>query len=307
MVEYKLNKAHERREDMKFFVVDAFAEVPFLGNPAGVVILGPNDSLSEDVMQNIAKEVRFSETAFVKAKNDKEFAIRYFTTVAEVDLCGHATIASFKVLEYLGLVKQGCIYKAHTRAGIIDISIEEGIVMMEQATPSLGDELDVDEISKIANLLGISEEDIGDRMYNLKPKIVSTGLWDLLIPVKSRDILFSLSPDFEGISEYCRRNEIVSFHVFTLDEDRALANCRDFAPLYGIPEESATGTANGALIYYLFKHGIVELERIYEIIQGETMGRSSNIFGKVQLKDGVYKAYVGGNAKIVIEGKLLPL
>uniref|UniRef100_A0A7V4KB41 PhzF family phenazine biosynthesis protein n=2 Tax=Fervidobacterium pennivorans TaxID=93466 RepID=A0A7V4KB41_FERPE len=290
---------------MKFFVVDAFTKAPFLGNPAGVVILGPEDTLNESVMQNIAKEVKFSETAFVKAKNDKEFDLRYFTPVAEVDLCGHATIASFKVLEYLGLVKQGFIYKAHTRAGIIDISIEEGIVMMEQATPSLGDELDVDEISKIANFLGISKEDIGDRIYNLKPKIVSTGLWDLLIPVKSKDILFSLSPDFEGISEYCRKNEIVSFHVFTLDEDKAVANCRDFAPLYGIPEESATGTANGALIYYLYKYGIVDPERIYEIIQGETMGRRSNIFAKVHLKDGVYKAYVGGNAKIVIEGNLL--
>ena len=290
---------------MKFFVVDAFTKAPFLGNPAGVVILGPEDTLNESVMQNIAKEVKFSETAFVKAKNDREFDLRYFTPVAEVDLCGHATIASFKVLEYLGLVKQGFIYKAHTRAGIIDISIEEGIVMMEQATPSLGDELDVDEISKIANFLGISKEDIGDRIYNLKPKIVSTGLWDLLIPVKSKDILFSLSPDFEGISEYCRKNEIVSFHVFTLDEDKAVANCRDFAPLYGIPEESATGTANGALIYYLYKYGIVDPERIYEIIQGETMGRRSNIFAKVHLKDGVYKAYVGGNAKIVIEGNLL--
>jgi len=290
---------------MKFFVVDAFTKAPFLGNPAGVVILGPENTLNENVMQNIAKEVRFSETAFVKAKNDKEFDLRYFTPVAEVDLCGHATIASFKVLEYLGLVKQGFIYKAHTRAGIIDISLEEGIVMMEQATPSLGDELDIDEISKIANILGISEDDLGDSVYNLKPKVVSTGLWDLLIPVKSKDILFSLSPDFEGISEYCRKNEIVSFHVFTLDEDRALANCRDFAPLYGIPEESATGTANGALIYYLYKHGIVEPERTYEIIQGETMGRRSNIFAKVHLKDGVYKAYVGGNAKIVIEGNLL--
>lgn len=290
---------------MNFFVVDAFTQAPFLGNPAGVVILGPKDTLDENVMQNIAKEVRFSETAFVKAKNDKEFVLRYFTPVAEVDLCGHATIASFKVLEYLGLVNQGCIYKAHTRAGTIDISIEKGIVMMEQATPSLGDELDTNEISRIANILGISQKDIGDSEYNLKPKVVSTGLWDLLIPVKSRDILLSLSPDFEEISEYCRMNEIVSFHVFTLDEDRALANCRDFAPLYGIPEESATGTANGALIYYLYKYGIVEPEKIYEIIQGETMGRKSNIFAKVHFKDGVYKAYVGGNAKIVIEGNLL--
>ncbi|AMW32134.1 phenazine biosynthesis protein PhzF family [Fervidobacterium changbaicum] len=290
---------------MKFFVADAFTNKPFLGNPAGVVILENQDNLSDSVMQNIAKEVRFSETAFVRSISKDEFDIRYFTPVAEVDLCGHATIGSFKVLEYLELVKAGCVYKAHTRAGIIDVSIEEGKVMMEQATPVMGEELEMDDIKKVAELLGIEEDEIGDRKYTLKPQAVSTGLWDLIVPVKSKQTLFSLSPDFDSISDYCRINNIVSFHIFTLDETRALANCRDFAPLYGIPEESATGTANGALIYYLYKHGIVEPEKMYEVIQGETMNRMSNIFAKVHLKDGVYKAYVGGDAKIVIEGSLL--
>jgi len=290
---------------MKFFVVDAFTDKAFTGNPAGVVLLENTESLSKETMQKIAQEVRFSETAFVKQKSENEFLILYFTPISEVDLCGHATIASFKVLQYIGIVNENQIYKVHTRAGIIDVFIENQIIMMEQAEPSIWDELETEDILEISQLLGISIEDIGDEKIIIKPRVVSTGLWDLMIPVKSKQILFSLSPDYEGISNYCKLHSIVSFHVFTLDEVNAFANCRDFAPLYGIPEEAATGTANGALIYYLFKLGIVEAEKTYEIIQGESMGRPSNIFAKVHLKDSIYKAYVGGNAKIIIEGNLM--
>ncbi|WP_448374451.1 PhzF family phenazine biosynthesis protein [Fervidobacterium sp.] len=290
---------------MKFFVVDAFADKAFSGNPAGVVLLENTESLSKEIMQKIAQEVRFSETAFVKQKSENEFLILYFTPVSEIDLCGHATIASFKVLQHLGIAKEEQIYKVHTRVGVIDVSIEKEIILMEQAEPSIGDELETEDILEISQLLGISIEEIGDEKVIIKPRVISTGLWDLIIPVKSKQILFSLSPDYEGISDYCKLHNIVSFHVFTLDEVNAFANCRDFAPLYGIPEEAATGTANGALIYYLSKLGIVEAEKTYEIIQGESMGRPSNIFAKVHLKDNIYKAYVGGSAKIIIEGNLM--
>ncbi|WP_448376767.1 PhzF family phenazine biosynthesis protein [Fervidobacterium sp.] len=290
---------------MKFFVVDAFTDKAFSGNPAGVVLLENTESLSKEIMQKIAQEVRFSETAFVKQKSENEFLILYFTPVSEIDLCGHATIASFKVLQHLGIAKEEQIYKVHTRVGVIDVSIEKEIILMEQAEPSIGDELETEDILEISQLLGISIEEIGDEKVIIKPRVISTGLWDLIIPVKSKQILFSLSPDYEGISDYCKLHNIVSFHVFTLDEVNAFANCRDFAPLYGIPEEAATGTANGALIYYLSKLGIVEAEKTYEIIQGESMGRPSNIFAKVHLKDNIYKAYVGGSAKIIIEGNLM--
>ena len=80
---------------MKFFIVDAFTDQPFGGNPAGVVLLESDTFPKEELMLQIAAELRYSETAFIQRHTDKEFSIRYFTPKAEVDLCGHATIASF--------------------------------------------------------------------------------------------------------------------------------------------------------------------------------------------------------------------
>jgi len=292
---------------MRLFIVDAFTDKPFTGNQAGVVVL-EDDEVSTQTMQSLAAELRYSETAFVRKSEvdgDADFELLYFTPVSEIELCGHATIASFSVLRHLGMATAGHVYRASTKAGIMEITVESDIVMMEQGEPQCGEPLSADEITQIAKLLGIDTEEIGDERFALLPAPVTTGLWDLMIPVRHKATLFSITPDFDGIEEYSRANEIVSFHVFTLDENRALANCRDFAPLYGIPEESATGTANGALIYYLFDRGIVEAEKTYKIIQGETMNRASEIHAKVSLKGNMYRASVGGKAKIIAEGNLL--
>jgi len=293
---------------MRLFIVDAFTDKPFTGNQAGVVVLEDGDEVSIQTMQSLAAELRYSETAFVRKSEvdgDADFELLYFTPVSEIELCGHATIASFSVLRHLGMATAGHVYRASTKAGIMEITVESDIVMMEQGEPQCGEPLSADEITQIAKLLGIDTEEIGDERFALLPAPVTTGLWDLMIPVRHKATLFSITPDFDGIEEYSRANEIVSFHVFTLDENRALANCRDFAPLYGIPEESATGTANGALIYYLFDRGIVEAEKTYKIIQGETMNRASEIHAKVSLKGNMYRASVGGKAKIIAEGNLL--
>lgn len=288
---------------METYIVDAFTNKPFFGNPAGVVLLNNEHTISKEIMQLIAKELRFSETAFVKRKSENEFTILFFTPTSEIDLCGHATIAAFTVLREKGYVKTGN-YTMNSRAGRLEILVENTSVYMEQAEPKMGEYLEIEVIEYLAEILGINLEDIGDEKYKLLPAPVTTGLWDLIVPVKSKKVLFAISPDFEKISDFCRENEIVSIHVFTLNEEKALANCRDFAPLYGIPEESATGTANGALGYYLFKNGIIDLNTTYKIIQGESMGRMSEIYVRIYTKDNSYRSYVGGTGKVLFEGVL---
>ena len=101
---------------MKFYIVDAFTDTLFGGNPAGVVILPDgSDFPSDEIMVKTAAELRYSETAFIKRINEKEFNIRYFTPAAEVDLCGHATIGSFKALLHAGYVEDNGNYINHTR------------------------------------------------------------------------------------------------------------------------------------------------------------------------------------------------
>ena len=85
---------------MRYYVVDAFTDQPFGGNPAGVVLLESERFPEEKLMLQIAAELRYSETAFIRRHSDKEFTIRYFTPKAEVELCGHATIASFYLLHH---------------------------------------------------------------------------------------------------------------------------------------------------------------------------------------------------------------
>ena len=109
---------------MKYYIVDAFTDKPFGGNPAGVVLLDGSSFPNERLMLQIAAELRYSETAFVRQDSEKEFTIRYFTPMAEVELCGHATIASFALLHReLGITGQ-CL--CHTNAG--DISVKAVMV-----------------------------------------------------------------------------------------------------------------------------------------------------------------------------------
>ena len=117
---------------MRYYIVDAFTDQPFGGNPAGVVLLDGNSFPSETLMLQIAAELRYSETAFVRRNSEKEFNIRYFTPMAEVELCGHATIASFALMHRkLGLTGR-CL--CHTKAG--DISVEAGPRVLMQMTAS---------------------------------------------------------------------------------------------------------------------------------------------------------------------------
>lgn len=121
---------------MKFYIVDAFTDTVFGGNPAGVVILPDGaDFPSDETMVKTAAELRYSETAFIKKINDKEFKIRYFTPAAEVDLCGHATIGSFKALLHGGYISDNASYINHTLAGDLNIDIKDGFVLMDMASP----------------------------------------------------------------------------------------------------------------------------------------------------------------------------
>ena len=120
---------------MKFYIVDAFTDTLFGGNPAGVVILGNADFPEAEVMRKTAAELRYSETAFIKQTGEKEFNIRYFTPAAEVDLCGHATIGAFFALADAGLVNFGASYINNTLAGRLNIVLTDGAVLMDMAVP----------------------------------------------------------------------------------------------------------------------------------------------------------------------------
>ena len=277
---------------MKYYIVDAFTDKPFGGNPAGVVLLDSDNFPKEELMLNIAAELRFSETAFVRRHSAQEFTIRYFTPKAEVDLCGHAMIASFSLLHHKGLAYGQCL--CHTKAD--DLHIEAGEkVLMQMAKPHIV--AAIADTEEIYQALGVK-----DYRPAMAVQIVSTGLPDIMIPLPDVATLQGLQPDMEAISAITKKHDAVSFHVFAFDNDGYTAHVRDFAPLYDIPEESATGTANASLTYYLQQCGCLGKEAECAFLQGEAMGRPSVVATRIQ-SDG--NIFVGGTAAVEAEGVLM--
>ena len=285
---------------MKFYIVDAFSKEVFGGNPAGVVIFENNESfLSADVMCKIASEVRYSETAFLKINKDNKFEIRYFTTTSEVDLCGHATIATFVVLRDLKYVQNGKQYYCDTKAGEITVSVELDGIFMSMAKPKIIDTItDENEIEKLYEVMGMDYKQA--KPHDMLPKIISTGLPDIILPVENIDILNNSKVDFEKLTELSKEYNVVGVHAFAIGEDypSVTSHCRNYAPLYEIDEESATGTANGALTYYLLQEQKITDKALY--MQGETMKRPSYISARIingQIE-------IGGDGVILSSGVL---
>ena len=138
----------------------------------------------------------------------------------------------------------------------------------------------------------------------LLPQKVSTGLTDIMMPVADEAELEKIAPDFPALTEHSRRYNVVGVHAFTVNTADGMIRARNFAPLYDIDEEAATGTSNGALVYYLYRHGLVELDKVYTVVQGEKMGRPSMISAQVILKDGLPFVKVGGPAVTLVRGEI---
>jgi PhzF family phenazine biosynthesis protein len=284
---------------MEIFIVDAFTNQLFGGNQAGVVILGRNEAFPEEaVMQKIAAELKHSETAFVKEINPNTFQIRYFTPNNEIELCGHATISSFTVLRNEKKLAPGD-YMIHTLAGNYSIIIEADQIWMEMAKGELLKRLTKEESIEIYEALGLH---IHDKPEDLSPCIVSTGLSDILLPVGSKENLNLAKLNRNAVIEISKKYNVVGIHMFYYaGVSEATAFCRNFAPLYDIDEEAATGTSNGALTFYLSTMGLIKEKEESIFVQGESMGKPSVIRSRIVDS---HTIYIGGNAVISISGKL---
>lgn len=278
---------------MEYYVVDAFTEQPGGGNAAGVVLLGEGRFPDAQIMQEIAAELRFSETAFVQQNAPCEFSTRYFTPVGEVDICGHATIAAFGLMLQLGILFQGEKCLNHTLAGDLQI-VAGNPVMMQMAIPRRIVTLnDKHLLKRIGDIFGIIPEQIP-----YSPEIISAGLPDIILPLCNLETLQSLQPDMAALSQLSEELHVVGVHAFAMDESDYTAHVRNFAPRYGIDEESATGTSNAALTYYLWQHHLITIPFECHFIQGEAMGKPSIITTVLTEKDRYCKVVVGGRCYI---------
>lgn len=274
---------------MSLYKLTSFPKTEFGGNEAGVYL--DADNLTKKEMLQIAKDVNFSETAFVMKSNKADFRVRFFTPLHEIDLCGHATIATFNLLRDLKLIKLGT-YTQETKAGILSLIIKKDEVYMEQPLPMFYEVLEENELNTCFSNRNFINK-------TLPIQVVSTGMKEIFLPVKDVETLNELKPDFEEIIEFSIKHNVIGIHAFALSED-VDAYGRNFAPIVGINEESATGTSNGALGCYLYKY--VNKKEEYILRQGYSMNLPSEIKTDLEYTDNeITRVFVGGTAKIINE------
>jgi PhzF family phenazine biosynthesis protein len=285
------------------YKINAFTNTCTGGNPAGLVINPPQ--LTDDQMKRITIRLQVSETAFLQPSNHADYHVRFFAPEMEVDLCGHATIATFYTLATKGYltIETGIIrLTQETNVGIlpIEITMDHGKptqVMMIQTTPIIKD-LSYS-YKEIASILNIKSTDIDT---SLPKQMVSTGLFTLPICIRSFNTLKKIKPDYTKIKSFCQLHAIGSWHVFTYEtkEPTSIYHARNFAPLYGINEDPVTGTANGAVTYLLHHHNIITTNKnICE--QGDIINHPGRV--RVELYNDQVK--VGGTAYLLEEKEII--
>ena len=276
------------------YVMSAFSKDNKGGNKAGVVL--NRAELTTSQKMGIAKELGYSETAFVTDSDVADYKIEYFTPTDEVPLCGHATIATFALLYHLKMLEKED-YTIETKAGILRMKIsEDGMIFMEQNKPEYLDYLEPEEFEGGLETQWISKDQA--------IQIVTTGLKDIIMPIDSVEHLAELKPDHKVMAEVSEELKVVGVHAFAFTEDAEItAICLNFAPLFGIDEESATGTANCALASYLFRHYKKKQQYIFE--QGYNLGQISRIVVNVVAEnDEIQEIFVGGYGYLVCEKEI---
>lgn len=276
------------------YIARAFCHGSLGGNPAGIIIVDREHPFTPAQMQSIAKELNFSETVFISSAEPHSYKALYFTPTSPIDFCGHATLAAFGVLKQLGLVGDK-VYSLDTRAGRCEVTLKDRLIFLSQPLPVFGEEIGETEITSI----------LGDFVSTgeLHPRIVSTGLRDIFVQVQDEKSLQSLKPNLKLMSELNKRTDTIGMHVFSLDPpgSAAIAHCRNFAPLHGIDEESATGSSNGALACYLFEKGVLPPGSEHKLLfrQGDNLNAPSDIYIHLKVREGkIEKVECGGEVVV---------
>ena len=267
--------------------LSAFPKEPHGGNPAGVVVNA--DLLNENDMQEIAKRIGYSETAFVSKSTNADFLLRFFTPLSEVALCGHATIATFNLLRDLNMIEEG-FYTQETKVGILKLEVKKDMVYMEQVPPIYGEFIDPIEIKNC-----FSDNNFINKLYPIR--ILSTGMKEIFVPIQTVDLLHNITPIMNNIIKISEKYDVIGVHCFALSNEKNIdAYGRNFAPIVGIDEESATGTSNGALGCYI--NNYIDKNKIDLILrQGYSMNMPSEIITKLKIVDEeVITVFVGGRA-----------
>lgn len=279
----------------EFEIVDVFATGKYTGNQLAVVRDAAD--ATDDEMLSVAKEFGYSETTFVESEGE-EPRVRIFTPAEEVDFAGHPTLGTAAVL--LGDEEEVTL---DLNVGSVPVREEGDALWMEQKAPDFGDERDVE---AVADVLGIDAAELND---DYPVQEVSTGLPAVIVPLESLDALRRVSLDRDAYEDFVAESDAKVVHAFAPEtyEDANDLNARMFAPYYGVPEDPATGSANGCLGAYLVEHGYFGSSEVdVRVEQGYEIERPSLVRVRARKsEDRSIDVRVGGKVERVAEGELI--
>ncbi len=283
---------------MKFYIVDCFAEKKYQGNELLVVVA--DRLISDEEQQAIAREINFSETAFILSDKqpDGGYDVRIWTpNVGEVPFAGHPVLGTAYIIHKMLEKEQNREIRLNLKVGQVPIRVTEYGMMMRQNQPEFG--MTVDR-HVIADIYGIGADEIRD---DYPIEWVSTGLEAVVIPLKERNTLKKLICDEDKFNTYVRNYpECYCNHLFFVDTGNQTLQARCL--MEDFVEVPATDSANGNLAGYFMKHNYFGRSEVsYTVIQGEDMGRKSVLFIHTALKEGEYTIEVGGKVSIVASGE----
>jgi PhzF family phenazine biosynthesis protein len=249
----------------------AFTDTPAGGNPAGVVLDAAG--MSDAEMQAVAAEIGYSETAFLTARGNGEYDVRYFAPEAEVPFCGHATIASAVALAE----REGAGTRVfHTRAGDVPVETSERDGAVTATLVSVAPRVDPapDELVHAAlAALGWSRDELDPA---LPPRVAFAGARHLVLAAATRERLASLDYDFAALKAAMRRHDLITV-ALVHRVDAHTFDARNPFPVGGVVEDPATGAAAAALGAYLRELDLIQPPATIAIRQGDDMGRPSRL------------------------------
>lgn len=293
--------------EYRYYTCDVFTRARFGGNPLAVV---PDArGLDTAAMQALAREFNYSETTFVfPSGNAHTRTVRIFTPTVEVPFAGHPNVGTAFMLAELGEIGRDAdvaMVRFEEKAGTVPVRIvrdEHSDVYCELTAPeplALGPELAVEEVTAAVGL------EAGDVVTTAHPPCVaSVGLPFVAVEIASRVALARAAPDVRGMQALRARGITPDVHLYTRDAGDFDLHTRMFAPLDGVPEDPATGSANSALIGLLGRLDPAPSGQWgWRIAQGVDMGRPSELFGSVEKAAGeVSEVRIGGYSVPVFAG-----
>jgi len=289
----------------QFHIVDVFPQERYTGNQLAVVT--DAGGLDSEQMQAIAAEMDYSETTFVTGpETDDGWPVRIFTPAEEVPFAGHPTLGTASVIRrHLADGDPGTVSLA-LQVGQIPVEVREGSgeesLWMSQQSPSFGETIPHDEL---ATVLGLTPDQVDD---DWPVQVVSTGLPTIVVPLTGRAALEAVDLDRGAYNSLIDGREAKLVHTVcrdTHESDNDLA-VRMFAPYFGVPEDPATGSANGCLAAYLSRHSYLDGPTVdARVEQGYEMGRPSLLYLAARQTEDDIDVEVGGRVLPVARGKLL--